>query len=332
MRLSEVKFIIEQNVEELSIQVKDYPHDKNMMLVSNVKTTMNAIHNISHISFFQKDMRLLEQIQEIALIMVDNAVTVPRVKANQFFQLISRIKSECRIIVSLVSSLIPKMNDNTICIKLPDGNGELGITAKELSEISKSISFLFDTISLSEGRNERVEFVGVESGSSWMYYVVMGTVSLNIINLFLEKIFEIFKEILEYKEIQLKLKRKEIQCKILEDIAAYTNKLCENAIKQLEDDNHIHPDDETRGKYINAMGKCVKLLEMGTEIYPPISAPKEKQETASKYFKQIKSISKQLLLLESPETVLSEQDVNQHNDNLKRNEMKGEEEKPSSSD
>ncbi len=262
MRLSEIRLIIEQNIGNLLIQGKDYPHDKNMMLVGNVRTTMNAINNLSRISYFQKDVKLLEKIQDVALIMTDTEITVPRVKANQFLQIISRIKSDCTIVSSLISSIIPQMNDNTICVKLPEENENSRITATELSEIAKGISFLFDTITLSEGRNERVEFVGVEPGSSWMYFFVTGTISIGIINLFLDQIFEIFKKVLEFKEVRLKLKHMDVQHEISEDISAYTKKLCEKAVKQLEDDNHIHPDDETREKYIQSMGKCIKLLDM----------------------------------------------------------------------
>lgn len=296
MRLSEIKKIVEENKDLLNFNVEGHPKDGNLRFVTGVQSILQAIHNLKVINSLGSIINQLESVPEISSIYTNEKVTVSTANANSFNAYLSSLKIKCDTILDIANDILPSMDENTICIKLPPETD-----LKMLSAISINFSSFFDTLLISAKIEGSITFGGVEAGCSWLYITVAGAQTFILLApQIINTIYSAYDKYIKMKALKLQMKQLEIETDAISDIGKLHHTFCKKELQLLSDNNSLSLNDETIDKLTRNVEKLTLLLEKGMEIHPAITAPIETQKIANKRISQLKEQTKELELLEAP--------------------------------
>ncbi|MGE1061236.1 hypothetical protein NXG27_01105 [Megasphaera paucivorans] len=314
MRLSEIQKIIEENKDLLSISIDPIPRDSNLCMVKNVTNVLIALHKLERIPSLKEHINIITSIPEISTIHTSNQTVVANANCNKFNNELATLKIECNAILSLANNILPTMDKDMICIKLPEESD-----LKTLSDIADNFSKLFTAVLTVPEIEGNIKFVGVEAGCSWLYIKMTGKI-IAIINIIINNIYNVFNKYITTKKANLDLQSLEKDIKIKTsaniDIEQVLHALCEKAIKEINNNELKKLDEGELGKFTRTMENLVKILEKGMEIHPSLMAPPEIQEEKNNQILLLQKQIKAIKLLEfTPKTSEEESSLEDNSDN-----------------
>lgn len=164
-------------------------------------------------------------------------------------------------------------------------NNELGSLKKEISELE----FILKHISEAATGEKQPIKVKTISSSEFLIYVLIGLNTLALFSKGLEQILNVYKKILEIKELRQKLSEKGVSKTKTKLIEGHVNTLMKNEIKSIVKDvmSNSPIDDDLRKNEVNngleiAFNKLANRIDKGVKvelrIEPLIEATEEKDE------------------------------------------------------
>lgn len=268
MRLSETRFIIESNLPLLDYVKKDHiSGNSSLRAMSKVYMLVPAIENLRTIPALRPTISKLTSNKVFSMTMEN--FNIESNIADQFMIDLSELKSQCQLIIQLANDTIPRMNQNTICIKLADDS-----TFDSMSETVKAFSNLFTLISANQKIDGDVKLSGIESGSMWVYAAATKATTKFLCSIFSD-IYNIAKKFIELKKANALYRQLEIKTDILEKEKDVHNKMCEVLIKKIDEANNLNlPADETQ-QWIKCISSVATMIEKGNEVHPSLEAPQD---------------------------------------------------------
>lgn len=213
-----------------------------------------------------------------------------------------------------IMRLYEKMGMNTenkigIDIKLPRYN-DFG----EFVSYLNSLEFIFTKCPFLQAKDEKLEFENVDIGSTWLTFLVTGTVLttgsilLNNIAAFIDKCIILRSHYLATKKQKQDLEKEEKDIKEKEIILEYIDNLYKKevdaAIQELEEVTKYkleNKDGDERGRTEQCFEKMGKLIDKGLQIYSTIDAPDETKQLFKPLEMQYLGIMDKIKLLEKKE-------------------------------
>lgn len=161
-------------------------------------------------------------------------------------------------------------------IKLPPN-----VTLRDLSVLIKNLDSVFSQCPLFRRDDGQITYSGVDVGSAWLTFIVIGAGAIYILNKlaeFVDKCFIIRSHWLTCKQQEESLRRLKLSNDILNELEnknqAILEKAKEQVVSELAASNDIvDPEDNERLKY--AMNVFIEQMNKGMEIYACVGAPQE---------------------------------------------------------
>ena len=161
-------------------------------------------------------------------------------------------------------------------IKLPPD-----VTLRDLSVLIKNLDSVFSQCPLFRKDDGQITYSGVDVGSTWLTFTVIGAGAIYILNKlaeFVDKCIIIRSHWLTCKQQEESLRRLKLSNDILNELEnknqAILEKAKEQVVSELAASNDIvDPEDNERLKY--AMNVFIEQMNKGMEIYACVGAPQE---------------------------------------------------------
>lgn len=222
---------------------------------------------------------------------------------------LDNLRNTVLILNEWLNKYLPDVEDeSTINIKLPPLN-----TVDDLTNSSILINKAL-TQSVSEVGGE-LKIKHLDYGSSWIIICAGTAVAAKLILALANAAFEIAKKYIKMKEMQkvYEIHSKDIELlnKIIETndaIIAYDTKIL---AQHIEKDFYPDSDNERIERLKWSIGELSKLLSLGGEVHPPLSAPSPIQSLTPNYKELVKIVKE---MAELPKKTFDSQELN-HNIN-----------------
>lgn len=171
--------------------------------------------------------------------------------------------------------LYPKLNDTSLCIKLPD--------TKDLNEIGKyciEINKLLNQVVVNDSINGRIEFVNVDLGSTWLDICVGTTLAMQVVGTLIYSACYIRNQKLKFKLYEEEYRKVKIQNDVLEAIATGNKELIKSYI-ELESRNIMdsyYPEQKDNAELCmrikNTINEFSEMINKGLEVHPALEVAK----------------------------------------------------------
>lgn len=299
MRLSEVRKIITENRQILSIRTDRYRSDNNMLEVNNMHTVLTYLHNLSKIPSLEPHIiSLYNDFPKLSAIYTSEMVVVKEDDFRGFYSRLEKISIKCDAILELAESILPQEVENTISIKLP-----VEISLSEIELLAKDFSAFFDILFSSQKLKDgdSVKFYGVEAGSSWLYLLVPVS-AMKIVNIIVDGIYNIYNSYLKIQHMKAELDRIKLENEMLLDVKKVVRALSENTVHRINNDQELGLDAESERKLSRNLESIIKLFNTGVRIYPSIAAPLEERNKANEMISHIENLLTDMNKPALPET------------------------------
>lgn len=310
MRLSEVRKIITENRQILSIRTDRYRSDNNMLEVNNMHTVLTYLNNLKKIPSLEPHIiSLYNDFPKLAAIYTSDMVVVKEDDFRGFYSRLEKISIKCDAILELAESILPQEVENTISIKLP-----VEISLSEIELLAKDFSAFFDVLFSSPKLKEcgSVKFYGVEAGSSWLYLLVPVS-AMKIVNIIVDGIYNIYNSYLKIQHMKAELEKIKFENEMLSDIKKVVRALSENTVHLINDDQELGLDAESERKLSRNLENIIKLFNTGVRIYPSLAAPTEERNKTNEMISHIENlltdINKPALPEASDQEMISDDDA-----------------------
>ena len=299
MRLSEVRKIITENRQILSIRTDRYHSDNNMLEVNNMHTVLTYLNNLRKIPSLEPHIiSLYTDFPKLAAIYTSDMVVVKEDDFRGFYSRLEKISIKCDAILELAESILPQEVENTISIKLP-----VEISLSEIGLLAKDFSAFFDVLFSSPKLKEcgSVKFYGVEAGSSWMYLLVPVS-AMKIVNIIVDGIYNIYNSYLKIQHMKAELDRIKLENEMLLDVKKVVRALSEDAVHLINNDQELGLDAESEAKLSRNLENIIKLFNAGVRIYPSLAAPTEERNKTNEMISHIENLLTDMNKPALPET------------------------------
>ena len=309
MRLSEVRKIITENRQILSIRTDRYRSDNNMLEVNNMHTVLTYLNNLKKIPSLEPHIiSLYNDFPKLAAIYTSDMVVVKEDDFRGFYSRLEKISIKCDAILELAESILPQEVENTISIKLP-----VEISLSEIELLAKDFSAFFDVLFSSPKLKEcgSVKFYGVEAGSSWLYLLVPVS-AMKIVNIIVDGIYNIYNSYLKIQHMKAELEKIKFENEMLSDIKKVVRALSENTVHLINDDQELGLDAESERKLSRNLENIIKLFNTGVRIYPSLAAPTEERNKTNEMISHIENLLTDINKPTLPET--SDQEMSSDDD------------------
>ena len=309
MRLSEVRKIITENRQILSIRTDKYRSDSTMLEVNNMHTVLTYLNNLKKIPSLEPHIiSLYNDFPKLAAIYTSDMVVVKEDDFRGFYSRLEKISIKCDAILELAESILPQEVENTISIKLP-----VEISLSEIELLAKDFSAFFDVLFSSPKLKEcgSVKFYGVEAGSSWLYLLVPVS-AMKIVNIIVDGIYNIYNSYLKIQHMKAELEKIKFENEMLSDIKKVVRALSENTVHLINDDQELGLDAESERKLSRNLENIIKLFNTGVRIYPSLAAPTEERNKTNEMISHIENLLTDINKPTLPET--SDQEMSSDDD------------------
>lgn len=292
MRLSETRYVIESNLPLLDNVKCENTSSSNYRSMSKVYMAVPAIKQLRTIPSLRKTIGLLERNKVFSMTM--ETFTIEASEADRFMENLETLKTQCHLIVNLADDIVPRMDANTICIKLPSN-----ASFSTVADIAKAFDDLFNLVNANNKIDGTIKLQGVESGSAWIYALASTAVAALFIEKIVSCIYRLVNEHIETKKSIERLKQLECITEIKKDEKAIVHTLATKYINKLNNEMRFEEDPGVQGQWIKNIVTMVNLVERGMEITPSLEAPKDKQESTAKELSEITSAIEEIKKLEA---------------------------------
>lgn len=161
-------------------------------------------------------------------------------------------------------------------IKLPPN-----ATLQDLCVLVKNLDFVFSQCPLFRKDDGQITYSGVDVGSAWLTFTVVGAGAIYILNKlaeFVDKCIIIRSHWLTCKQQEESLRRLKLSNDILNELENKNQAILEKAKEQViselaASDGIVDPEDNERLKY--ALNVFIEHMNKGMEIYACVGAPQE---------------------------------------------------------
>lgn len=301
MRLSKTRFIIESNLPLLDYVKKEtIQGNGSLKAMSKVYMAVPAIENLRTIPALRPTISKLTNNKVFSMTMEN--FTIENNLAEQFMIDLHELKSQCQLIIQLADDTIPRMDKNTICIKLPENS-----TFDTIAKTAKAFDELLNLVNTNDKIDGTVKLQGVESGSAWLYALATTAAAATFIETIVSCIYGIAKEHIETKKSIETLKQLECITDVKKDEKEIMQALSKKYIEKLNNDKTFEESPEMQARWIKNIATMAQLVEDGMEIKPSLEAPKEKQECSAKKISEVASAIKDIKKLEAAASSASEE-------------------------
>lgn len=302
MRLSEIRKIILENIDNLSI-THSSPNN-NQVTIQNITKTVNALENLSQLTFLSKRIDGLRNMEEIYTART-STILVAYSDFDVFNRRLTEFRTQCETIIDLAASTISPMNENTICVKL--------VETSNISDVKKLLLNLdeaFSQISNLTNYKGSAKFAGFESGTNWIYLVIDGSKYVALVYLLIRCAYQIALDYNNYKLLQQRYQGAFIQNQSDEAIKDVISSMASRLTKEIDDSEKLEFVQDEINRFTHATTKLANILVEGNKVVASLTAPPEQQSKLAQSAKQISSQLNELKLLTSPENTSEQVPIN----------------------
>lgn len=196
---------------------------------------------------------------------------------NKIFQATQEIKSRLLTMQSMCVALDVEIESDGFDVKLPPD-----ITLAELAALTKDLNIVFTQCPLLQNDGEQIKLRGVDVGSSWLTFTIIGDAVANLITStiasIMGKVNTLRAQALKLKEYQEVVKQAEMKTEILQQLVesnkTIMKELTAKTAKELAQDGNIdNPEDIERIRM--TLDVLMEWSQRGMEIYAAIDSPEE---------------------------------------------------------
>lgn len=276
MRLNELHYLVEQILDEWVDPVfKEVKNDRGTSIEAyicgNYAQFVNQLQPLSFLPFVQEGISALCRLSTAAHT-GERAYLTPA-NYGQVKRLATEIIDSLSAVQSALQALGMEIRTSGFDIKLPPD-----ITLDELGKCAKELNFIFNKCPILQCNESSVQFSGVDIGSKWLIFTVIGTMVLERLAALVDKAVMIRSHWLTCKQQEENVRKLELGNQILENTIstneAITKKLTEQAVTELSAAYQVDTP-EDRERVARALDYISKWLNKGMEIYAAIGAPEE---------------------------------------------------------
>lgn len=291
MRLSEIRRLVATNLPALQCSMENHANDGGLKVLCGVRSALAAVHSLKAISSLAERVGRLEAMADVSSLHTDAKSAVPAASAINFTSELANLRSECNTILHLAEDVLPPMGDDVFCVKLPTD-----IDLAGLSRIAREFSDLFDLLATNRNIDGEIRFVGVESGTSWLYVKLAGAIA-GIFNVLTDVIYNAFEKYVALQKSQQILRQLEVKTGIIEDVGKLMRTYLHKEMQRISVESNLELDPEDVEKHVRCLAKIMAELEQGLEIHPPLPVGQDADERIALLEREVK----ELKLLNSPD-------------------------------
>lgn len=279
MRETDVKKLIKLNYEKLELNTQEVNINSTRFIeIKNWKEISGALFLLLRYSFLKDS---IENLFECGANVKSNAnnITITSSSFKEFENRFNIIKAKCEAIMDYNDFKSCMDKENYLYVKLPDELNDLS----ELEEMIKSLEYIFNKCPILSDSYDKIGFVGVEHGSSWLVLSIIVTSlkllpeALNNIADFIKKCNEIRiqnrtirKMDLDYYAALFDFSKEEFDERIKiadKKIKEQQSEVCIEKFKEIEGINKEKISSVDNLSITHAMVSMIELIEKGVEIY-----------------------------------------------------------------
>jgi len=274
MKLSEIKYILENNLEDLEHSFID-PKGSNSIAytIKNLTNFRKAINNIEVTNTFEKAISGIKK----SLIFsnpYDEMNLNPR-EYNTLDIITQRIIDTGYTLINAIDNIIPKESENIINIKLAPTTSNFFDLIKDLETLEKALS----QIVFYPGVEGKLEIEAFEPGSKWIKILVGSLFSVQIIGIAAWSGAVVSKKIKEGEELEQLIRTRQMENDYVEQLIkandVYVKNLIEAEAKQIQNSEFKEDDPERLERIKLTIKLFSELINKGTEIHPALNAPEK---------------------------------------------------------
>lgn len=313
MRTALLKKQVQEYYKLLKLEIETTSSNGNAYKrIKNWKEVNYALHQLNKFDFIGESIENIFELGENFIASTDVTAILDK-NYNKFINMFDIVKAKCEAIIDVDYGNDKIENEeDCIYIKLPNNLTELD----KLTDIVKGLDITFNQCPILRDTYDRVNFEGVDVGSSWLIISFIITASpfvgktLNYIADFIKKCNNIriqnrtikkmdLEYLLEKSKLDAQEKEKVIK-DIKEKIEEESREDCIKSFKSISIplDRQLTPEEE--GKITHCMLTLSELLELGIELYPSINSSDELKLAFPKK-EEWKKIEGEIKLLENNE-------------------------------
>lgn len=271
MRLRIMKKIIEDSISKLGYSIQSVPGG---IRIDNYIYAMNTLEELSRFNFLKTEIEAIKLISNVYYSRLPYVVIEQGI-FNNFDALMERVKMKCATVIDAISEVLPKQNENSISIKIPEIRG-----IDELTKIVKDLDTILSQSLINEYFDAKVEVQNFDTGSNWIEIVVGTGLALNFVAGLAWSAAVIRKKLIEGDLMKQKVRSLEIGNEALNAIEQGLEKeieiLCDSEAKQLLLENNISdPKPEYTQRVKHSIKLLANLISKGAEIHPALNTPEE---------------------------------------------------------
>lgn len=207
-----------------------------------------------------------------------NEIVIPNDEVEWFFDYISKITHTVETLVKLCDNMEMGKIDSGIDVKIPECK-----SLKEYMYYLKEIDFIFTQCPYLLYNEEEIQFKGVDVGSQWLTFAVIGAGTtfyiLNNIAKLIQKAVAIKSNVIVYRQQEEMLKEMQLKNNVLEEtvevLKGFKQDILNKSVSELESEIGELQDGEERDKVKKTLEDMIVLMDKGVEIYSSIETPKE---------------------------------------------------------
>ena len=275
MRFQELYHIISEKVDKFpSPNFTKFPDET--IIFMNARSVYDYLLSLKELPGFQfVALEYVEMFRENQISIRDDAIiSVEMHNAIQHY--LDGVRLAVRSIKATFKEVGISEREYGFDIKLPPN-----VTLRDLSVLIKNLDSVFSQCPLFRKDDGQITYSGVDVGSAWLTFVVIGAGAIYILNKlaeFVDKCIIIRSHWLTCKQQEESLRRLKLSNDILNELEkknqAILEKAKEQVVSELATNNDIvDPEDNERLKY--AMNVFIEQMNKGMEIYACVGAPQE---------------------------------------------------------
>lgn len=295
MRLSEIRKIILENIDQLTYNAEAPNNNNGLTTVNNIATTVDAIEKISKLTFLTPSVNKLRGFSTVYNARTPS-IAVPTGESENFKRALIDFREQCNNIITLANEVTPPIEEETISIKL--------LESANISDVKKLIVSLDEITSQTSNLpniDGHVRFAGFESGTDWIVLSVTGAALAKFLNLIIEGAYSIANCYIAIKTAKQKCSSIEKIDQGLGDVGLVLKALCQSEVEKINNDNNYKFDPDNIIRVSNVMKGMVGVIADGNTVVPSLNAPTETQNKIGTYNNCITSQLQDLNLLASSE-------------------------------
>lgn len=308
MRLRDYQYLLEECDKYLLKYVSEtkYVGNEQHKSIKHFKKSISMVNELSINKVFEKKTKIILDKYDYMLTTVKEEVLMDLGTYGDFERKMKELHDIILEFKSTLDNIVAPESENVINFKLPND-------IENIEQFNKFVKDLNDSMKFCQRVRIQPKFVGLDTGSSWIQFVVDSYPLLLFIFTLLVGFLKTAKLYLETEKLWNERIEREKAKKVSKEKIQYLEDLKKEELEEykIEEDRIIRESIEKTGliklfihssnkvkkdlgelnEFVNAvdisMRKMVELLSRGMEIHPAIKAPEETKAIAQDIQKQV---------------------------------------------